>query len=126
MADLEIIPVAIAPGASLSAAIGIGFKVIVGFSLPTAGWVTAPLTFQISPDGVIFQEYIDGTNSAAGQTPLQVPPGTGTILGNTFVMVASGTFDGVNMLKIRSGTVGTPVVQTGGAIIGVVVRTVAF
>jgi hypothetical protein len=126
VADLEVINVAIAAGQSLSAPVGIGFKVVVGFSIPT-GWITAPLTFQITRDGVNFQEYVDGTAAANPAGAVQIPPGaTSTLAANTDVYVATGTFDGVNWLKLRSGTSGTPVAQTGGATVGVIVRTVAF
>jgi hypothetical protein len=117
LADLEIIPVTIASGTALSPSIGIGIKTLVGISMPS-GWTTAALTFQISPDGVIFQEYVDATGAAAITVA--------TPAANTFIAISSGQFDGVNQLKVRSGTVGTPVNQGADRVIGLVVRTVAF
>ena len=109
-------PVAIAAGVSLSAACPLGALTLVGISMPTA-WTAAALTFQVSPDGgTTWQELYDGAGNAvtiqaaAGQfvIPLADP---------------SYFWRGINMIKVRSGTAGSPVVQVAAATINLVTRS---
>jgi len=109
-------PATIVAGQSLSAACPLGALTPVGFSMP-ATWVTAALTFQVSPDGgTTWQELFDG---AGNQVTVQAAAGQ-------FIMpVADPSYNwrGINMVKVRSGTPGVPVVQTGGAIVNIVTRS---
>jgi hypothetical protein len=109
-------PATIAAGASLSGPCALGALTLVGISMPAA-WTAAPLTFQVSPDGgVTWQELYDGAGNevtvqaAAGQfiVPLADP---------------SYVWRGVNMVQVRSGTLGAPVVQVAGAVINLVTRS---
>lgn len=98
--------VTIADNASLSDAIDLSATdgAIVGIIVPT-GWVAAAITFQASVDGDTWYELYktDGTVvSIASPTT------------NTWIAINPGDFAGVPHLKLRSGTVGVTVPQTGG------------
>jgi hypothetical protein len=76
MADLEVIAATIVAGQTVSAPVGIGFKVIVGFAMP-AVWASGALTFRISHDGVTFLPFVDTSNAA-----ITIPtPAAGTFIG---------------------------------------------
>ena len=109
-------PAVIAAGQSLSGPCALGALTLVGISMPAA-WSTAALTFQVSPDGgTTWQELYDGAGNAvtvqaaAGQfvIPLAEP---------------SYNWRGINMVHVRSGTAGSPVVQSAGATINLVTRS---
>jgi len=109
-------PATIAAGASLSGPCALGALTLVGISMP-AVWTTAPLTFQVSPDGgVTWQELYDGAGNeitvtaAAGQfvIPLADP---------------SYLWRGINMVQVRSGTAALPVNQAAGAVVNLVTRS---
>ena len=112
---LTLNPATIADGASLSAACPLGALTLVGISMP-AVWATAGLTFQVSPDGgTTWQELVDQTGAALSVTAAA----------NQFVIPVlepSYLWRGINMVKVRSGTSGTPVVQSGGTIVNLVTR----
>ena len=105
----------IAAGASLSGPVSLGALTLVGISMP-AVWTTAPLTFQVSPDGSTWQELYDGAGNevtitaAAGQfiIPLADP---------------SYLWRGVNLLQVRSGTLAAPVNQVAAAVVNIVTRS---
>lgn len=112
--DLTLYPATIWAGASLSGPVSVGGQLLVGLSMP-ASWTAANLTFQISPDGVNWQEFYDGSGN---EVIVQVAA-------NLFVPLSLGMWKAVNMLTIRSGTVGSPVNQSAQAIINVVARNFA-
>lgn len=102
------VPVTIGAGASLSGAVDLGNKRLLGIEIDPAGWTAADLSLQASPDNVLaFGEVTDGV---AG-TPLLIKGtgGAGAIVAlNTPVQLA-----GIRFLKLRSGTAAVPVVQVG-------------
>jgi hypothetical protein len=109
-------------GISASVATGgvaMGADTLVGIWMP-ATWVTAALTFQVSPDG--------------GTTWLELFNDSGTAISITaaasqyisLVINSNYTWRGINMLKVRSGTSGAPVVQTGGATVTLLGRPETF
>jgi hypothetical protein len=108
-------PATIAAGASLSGPVSLGALTLVGISMPSV-WTTAPLTFQVSPDGSTWQELYDGAGNevtitaAAGQfiIPLLDP---------------SYLWRGVNLLQVRSGTLAAPVNQVAAAVVNIVTRS---
>ncbi len=108
-------PATIAAGASLSGPVSLGALTLVGISMP-AVWTTAPLTFQVSPDGTTWQELYDGAGNevtitaAAGQfiIPLADP---------------SYLWRGVNLVQVRSGTLAAPVNQVAAAVVNIVTRS---
>lgn len=123
MADpyrIDSIPAAIAQGASLSGQVNIGGKTLVGIAIP-AGWTTAGLTFQESGDGgTTFGELLDETDTAKSVS---------SITGGAYTVIAVDPtkWRGINCIKVRSGTVGTPVNQsnTGGVTLTLLTRFIA-
>lgn len=94
--------VTISNGTSLSLAIPVGQQVPIGVAMP-AGWDAAVLTFQVSVDG--------------GNTWLELTDTSGaaisyTVAASRYIPFDPNTWIGINHLKIRSGTQGTPVNQT--------------
>jgi len=121
MLDLTSITVTIAATASLSTAANLGIKTLVAISLPS-NWTAASLSFQVSGDGgTTFQELWDGV---AG-TAVAVAAGAG-LASNFIAMSNDGIWSGVNCLKVRSGSSGTPVAQTNTVAVTLWMRTVAF
>ncbi|MGA8094773.1 MAG: hypothetical protein WBV35_07230 [Steroidobacteraceae bacterium] len=109
---------AIAEGAALSAQVDIGGYTLIGVFVP-ANWTTAALTFQGSPDdGTTWGEVYDITG-----VPIEITSLTGGSVGY-FVALDPTRFRGLRSLKIRSGTVGAPVVQTAGVTLTLLTRFV--
>jgi hypothetical protein len=105
-------PATIAPGASLSDPVATGVDTLVGISMP-ATWTTAALTFQVSPDGgTTWQELYDGAGNEV----------TVTAAANQFIQLTSYLWRGMNMFQVRSGTSGSPVIQSSGAVITLIAR----
>ena len=94
-------PAVIAAGASLSAPCALGALTLVGISMP-AVWISAPLTFQVSPDG--------GTTWGNFFTYLGAEV-TAVAVASQYLEVDPNIFAAVRSLKLRSGTSGTPVNQ---------------
>jgi hypothetical protein len=122
MADpylIDVIPVPIAAGVTgLSGVIGLGGKTLVGIILPVA-WVTAGLSFQASGDGgVTFGELLDETATARSVSSV-----TGGVY--TVIAVDPTKWRGINCIKVRSGTSGAPVNQTGAPTLQLLVRFVS-
>jgi hypothetical protein len=89
--------------ASLSGVINLGNRRVKGIQMPASGWVTANLTFQVSYDnGATYQNYyvddVEHLMTAGNAMNLNANP---------------RTWVGISLFKIRSGTSGTPVNQTG-------------
>lgn len=102
----------IADGQSLSAAVDLNGASIVGIAT-AAGWGTAVITFQVSPDGTTWYEYED-VNGATITIP--------SIAASKYRAIVPVDFAGVRYLKVRSGTSGAPVVQSGGDAVSLIVR----
>ena len=94
-------PVLIGNGTSLSAEIDLGIKVVVGIAMPAA-WDAAALTFQGSIDGVTWIELTTSAGAALSYT----------VAAGQFIMIDPTLWRGINAIKVRSGTLGTPVNQT--------------
>jgi hypothetical protein len=95
------ITVNIATGGSLSAAGQSVGNALVGIVMPAA-WTTANLTFQVSQDGVTYQELYDNTGTAV----------TVTTAASYTHALAPAAWMGFNYIKVRSGTSGSAVTQT--------------
>lgn len=108
---LNTISVAIGVGASLSAAVDLAGCSLVGIHMPAA-WTAAGLTFQASEDGSSFDNLYDG-----GGTEKSL-----TVAASRYVLLPPDDWVSVRYLKVRSGTSGVPVNQTGGATLILVVR----
>lgn len=102
----------IANGAALSSAVTLSRRPILSILVPS-GWDDAVLTFQVSIDGITFYELLD---EDGGAVSLTVAAGTVARITNL------DQWAGFNYLKIRSGTSGTPVNQSGAVTIYLTVR----
>jgi hypothetical protein len=106
----------IAAAGSLSAAVNIGVGRIRGIIIP-AGWAAATLSFQISLDGSAFTELIDDRpviayNAAVGYA----------VAASQYLTIDPVLFDGIAVIKLRSGPAGLPVAQAGGAALIIALR----
>lgn len=106
--DLKSIPVLIANGTAISAAVNIGPMTLVGIIMDPSAWTPADLTFQAAPDGATFGELVETDLAAADAVAaLQVhSPAAGQ-----FIVLDPAKLRGVVSLKVRSGTSGSPVNQ---------------
>jgi hypothetical protein len=102
MGAIGITPIAvtITSGASLSGAIPLGDSALVAIAMPAA-WDTAAITFQASVDGTTWGELqgisaVVSVTAAAGQV----------------IAIDPAIWRGINMIKVRSGTSGSPVTQS--------------
>lgn len=111
--NLERVTATISSGGSLSAAVPLGAATLVGISMPAA-WDTAGLTFQASVDGTTFQD-VQTTSAELSMTAAA----------SKYIAVDPAVWRGVNLLKVRSGTSGTPVNQTADRTITLVLRMVS-
>jgi hypothetical protein len=109
-------PATILSGTSLSGPVALGALTLVGISMPAA-WTAAALTFQVSPDGgATWQELVDNAGAAISITAAAA----------TFIMLigeASFNWRGINMIQVRSGTVGVPVNQGADRIVNLITRS---
>ena len=107
---VETTTVVIENGASLSGAVDLGGRKLVGIIMPDA-WTAASLTFQGSVDGTNFFNVYDGTTERAL-----------VVAANYYSALAIGDWVGFRWVKLRSGTAGTPVNQAGARTITLVVQ----
>lgn len=109
----EVIPVTIADGESLSPAVNLGGRVLVGVEVP-ASWTAASLTFQAcsTADGTYTDLY-----DSAGEVAIT------TMDSSRYISLPSDTFLGVKHLKLRSGVTATPVAQSGDITINLLVAS---
>lgn len=105
----------IGAGASLSAAVPLGEKTLVGIIVPN-GWTAANLSFQASEDDTNFFEL---QTYAGAPVAITVPVTTGC-----YIAVDPTQWRGITNVKVRSGTSGTPVNQTSQMALTLVLRTI--
>ena len=111
---ITLIPAVIGASASLSPEIDLGAQTLVGIAMPAA-WTAATLSFQVSPDGG--NTWLEHTSSAGVATGYTVAAGQ-------YIAVDPLLWRGVNAVKVRSGTLGSPVNQSAQATLQLVCRTV--
>lgn len=92
--------VTIANGQSLSAAVDLKGRSLIGIVMPSS-WTTAKLTFQVSLDGTTYNDLYN----------LQGDEMTSEASTSRFIAMTQFEFLPVRYVKIRSGTSGTPVNQ---------------
>jgi len=102
----------IAQSASLSNAVLITGRLPTRIDMPAA-WTAANLTFQVSTDGLTY-------NNLYGDAGTEY---TVTAAAARAIVLDPVDFAGVNYLKIRSGTAATPVAQEVARSLAVVTRT---
>jgi hypothetical protein len=119
--DVEFFTATIGAGASLSAAVKLGQKTLVGIGMPAA-WTAADITFQASGDGGVTFGEMDASDGAAADAvaafTIHSPAAA------QFIAFDPTRFRGINCIKVRSGTVGTPVNQVSQAVLTLAVRGV--
>ena len=103
----------IANGASLSGAVDLAGKTLLGIIMP-ATWTAANLTFQVSTDGITYYDLYD--NIGTEKTILSAS--------NRFIFTVPADWVGVRYVKVRSGTAGTPVNQAAARDIKLVTKAV--
>jgi hypothetical protein len=112
---IDRLPVLIASGTSLSAAVPLGSKVLIGIGMPAVGWDAAALTFQGSLDGGI--TWLELMNDASAAISAAVAAGQFIMLSTLF------SWRAINHIKVRSGTSGAPVNQTADRTLTLVLRS---
>lgn len=90
----------IANGTALSDAVNLQSHRIFALQMP-ASWTTAGLTFQGSYDGVTYADVYDESGTEV----------TVAAAASRFIILDPAKFLGLQKLKIRSGTTGSPVNQ---------------
>jgi len=95
------IPALIASGTSLSGAIALGDGTLCGIAMP-AGWDAAALSFQVSVDG--------GTTWGEMQTITAAV--SVTAAAGQYIALDPAIWRGLNLLKVRSGSLASAVNQT--------------
>jgi hypothetical protein len=112
--DIDVLSVTIAAAASLSTALAIGGKSIVGFVMPAA-WTAAALSLVGSVDDMNYNPVFDGATGNQVQY---------TVAAAQQIAVDPTKLKGVRNIKLQSGTTAAPVAQVAQAVIQVIVRTV--
>lgn len=103
-----VVSFAIGSGASLSDANRVAGNASVEIVMPAA-WTAADITFQTSDDGITYQDlYRAGAEVSVAVDTAQN------------VRLDPGDYIGINYIKLRSGTSGTPVNQGAARTIKVV------
>ncbi|SHF52013.1 hypothetical protein SAMN02745157_2287 [Kaistia soli DSM 19436] len=102
--QVSVFSASIAAAGTLSGAVDLGLYRLCRIVMP-ASWTAAVLTFQTSPDGTNWYDLYD-----AGGSEYTVQAGAGR-----GIVVPLSDFLGTRYLKIRSGTSGAAVAQSGGA-----------
>ena|SRR5437667_6095458 len=110
----KVLTTTILSGQSLSGAVQIAGLKVLALITPAAMTGGGSFTFQVSPDGVTYYEL----NDAAGNPVTSTAIATSTYYDNQLAGLL-----GINYLKVRSGTSGTPIVQAADRAIGVLVGT---
>lgn len=104
------IPLVIAAGDSLSSPSTIGKTKIVGIQMPAIIWTDAPLTFEASIDGFTFFDVFRNGNEFT--VPVQA---------GIFAKLDANDFQGVSLLRVRSGTADNPINQDVSAALVLVI-----
>lgn len=112
-AEVDYQDVTIADGQSLSGAANLGGMTLCGVIVPS-GWDTAALTFQGSYDGInYFNLGYEGTEVSYA-----------AVAASVWTIVPPQKFYGIPYVKVRSGTSGTAVNQSGAVNVTLVSRPV--
>jgi hypothetical protein len=110
----DAVPVTIANGASLSAAIDLGGLRLFGVAIPPA-WTAASLSFQMSPDGgATWYELLDQAGNAI----------TAAATASSCMTLDPKPFAPLQLIKIRSGLSSAPVTQTADRALKLILRSV--
>lgn len=111
---LDVLPALIASGAALSGALNLGGLRLVGLAVP-ATVTGSTLTFQVSVDGGT--TWVNMFDKGGNEIAIAIGA-------SRLVVLDPADFAGVQWLKVRSGTSGTPVNQGQDTTFQLVLRTV--
>lgn len=114
MPELKRISATIANGASLSGAVDLAGLTLVGIEIDESGWTAAALTFQASTDGTDYDDLYD----AAGEATVA----SAQVAAGRYITLDPAKFQGVNHIKVRSGTGAVPVNQAAERTLALVAR----
>lgn len=107
---MQVTQATILNGASLSDVVVLDGQTLTGIAMPAA-WTAAGLSFQVSYDGgTTYQEMVDSGNVAV----------TFTVAAAQFIAVEPLLWLGVQRLKVRSGTSGSPVNQGADRVLNLI------
>lgn len=109
----ETLTATIAINTALSGNVNVKGREVVGIQMPAA-WTAAAMTFDASADGGTFASVVNTGGTEQNYT----------VAASTYIAVAGGAFAGMDSIRIRSGTLATPVNQAAARTILVVVRSV--
>jgi hypothetical protein len=105
--SLQVVSFTLHGGQSLSDGIDCSAYTRVGRLIMPDDWTFAPLSFQLSPDGVEYHDLFHVTGDMLQTYEISVPnPKAGSAL-----MLPSGMGLDVSWFRIRSGTKAAPIVQ---------------
>lgn len=113
MSLLENVTATIAASGSLSAEVNLGGLRLFGIYMPAA-WTAAVLTFQASPDGTNWYDVYDKDGNEV----------TAQAAASRFVSLDPVVFAAAAYIKVRSGTSGTPVVQSAERALSLALRVI--
>lgn len=102
----------IADGQSLSGIVDLAGSSLVGI-MTSAGWATADLTFQTCPDSTTCANYCDVQGAEIVIS---------SVAASSYRALDPSDFAGVRFVRVRSGTSGSPVAQSGGDNVSLIVR----
>ena len=114
----KYMPATIAAGGSLSNAVLLGDYTLSGLLFP-AGWTAASISYQTSFDGGLTWYELNDSTGAAISLPATTAAGT-----YYAIDVRNPSLTGLTMIKIRSGSVGTPVTQASARVVQVIGRRI--
>ena len=109
---LDQTAVTIASGTSLTAAVPLGAKTLVGIAMPASGWDAAGLSFQVSADGGTTWLEMFSSSAVIGYTAAA----------GSYIAIDPALWRGINLIKVRSGTTGSAVTQTADRILTLITR----
>jgi len=113
----ELVNATISSGTSLSNSVNLGGLRLFGFVMPSE-WDAADISFQASVDGgTTWNDIYDG-NVATGGTEYVIDAAA-----SRYIILDPTAFCAITMIKIRSGTSGTPVNQTTNRKLQLVLRS---
>lgn len=107
MASRNVVDARIADNGTLSTAIEIPPNQYLAALVVPAGWVAADISFQGSHDGTTFYDVYDEFDA---EVVVQAAA-------SRYIVLEPARFLCFGWIKVRSGTTGTPVSQTGGPLV---------
>lgn len=104
---IDIVDVVIPSGGSLSPAVNLGGRILIGVTLPET-WTAAAVTFEgatSTDSAATFKDVYDGSTGTLTEVS------TGSASGGEMIAMRGDQFGSALQIKVRSGTSGTPVNQ---------------